>query len=130
MNDESAEGERPEQDFEIVEVDVDQYLTDEQRSWPVGVGRRPVQEFAIEEPLPALEVRGPGVRLPALVDVLSEQETTLGGTGLSLVRQTTDNGTVRVTLLPRSVEGARGRLESVAKWAATAFGSEVAVTVV
>ena len=129
MKDEAAEGERPEQDFEIVEVDVDQYLTDEQRSWPVVECDRPEEEFAIEEPLPALDVRGPGGRLPALVDVLSEQEASLGGSGLDLARQTTDNGTVRATLLPRSVEGARGRLERVARWAA-AYGSEVVVTVV
>jgi hypothetical protein len=114
---------------------VTQYLTDEQKSWPVGVGRRPEEEFAIEEPLPALDVRVTGGagsaegRLPALVNVLSEQEVTLGGNGLDVTRKTTDNGGARATLVPRLVDGARGRLERVAKWAA-AFGSEVAVTVV
>lgn len=130
-DDEGVEGQRPEQDFEIVEVDVDRYLTDEQRSWPVVECQRPEQEFAIEEPLPALNVRlsGAGARLSALVDVFSDQEAALGGSGLDVARQATHDGTATATLLPRSVEGARGRLERVARWAA-AFGSEVAVTVV
>lgn len=87
MKDEFAEGRRPEQDFEIVDVDVSAHLTDEQKSWPVGVGRRPDEEFAIEEPLPALAVRVHGGatpaegRLPAVVEVLSEQEVALGAAG-------------------------------------------------
>lgn len=125
----SGEGERPEQDFEIVEVDLKPYLTDEQRSWPVGVGQRPEEEFAIEEPLPALNVCASGGRLPALVSIFSDQEAALGGSGLEVARQASENGHVRATLLPRSVEGARGRLERVARWAA-ALGPEVAVTVV
>ena len=129
MTDEQSRNEYPEEEFEIVEVDLTPYLTDEQKSWPLVRCESAEEEFAIEEPLPALDVRGPGGRLPALVDVLSEQETSLGGSGLDLARQTTDNGTVRATLLPRSVEGARGRLERVARWAA-AYGSEVVVTVV
>jgi hypothetical protein len=106
MNGEPYEGRRPEEDFEIIEVDMTPHLTDEQKSWPVGVGRRPEEEFAIEEPLPALAVSVHGGatpaegRLPAVVEVLSEQEVALGGSGLE-----------------------------VARWAA-AFGSEVAVTVV
>ena len=135
MSTASAEGRRPEQDFEIVEVDLRPHLTDEQKSWPVGVGRRPEEEFAIEEPLPALAVRvavtsaPPERQLPALVNLFSDQETALGGTGLEVSRQSTENGDVRATLIPRSIEGARGRLERVAKWAA-ALAPEVAVSVV
>jgi hypothetical protein len=135
MNDEPMEGERPEQDFEIVEVDLTPYLTEEQKSWPVGVGRRPEQEFAIEELLPALSVcvRGGATpaegRLPAVVEVLSEQEVALGGSGLEVTGRGSQNGSAVARLVPRSTEGARGRLERVARWAA-AFGSEVAVTVV
>lgn len=133
MNDEPAEGQRPEQDFEIVEVDLTPYLTDEQKSWPVGVGERPEQDFAIEEPLPALDVRvsggPPERRLPALVTLFSDQEAALGGSGLEVAREVTENGHARATLLPRSTDGARGRLERVARWAAV-LGPEVAVTVV
>ncbi|AWM37789.1 hypothetical protein GobsT_41900 [Gemmata obscuriglobus] len=129
MTGEPAEGQRPDEDFEIVEVDVGRYLTDEQRAWPVGVGQRPEQEFAIEGPLPALSVRAPEARLAALVSVLSEQETKLGGSGLELAHRARDANGVRATLVPRRVEGARTRFELIARWAA-AFGSEVAVTVV
>lgn len=130
MSGKSGGGRRPEQDFEIVEVDCTPYLTNEQKSWPVGVGQRPEHEFAIEEPLPALDVRAAGGRLPALVVLFSDQEAALGGTGLEVSRQVAERDGVRATLVPRSVEGARGRLERVAKWAALAFGSEAAVTVV
>jgi hypothetical protein len=135
MNGEPYEGRRPEEDFEIIEVDMTPHLTDEQKSWPVGVGRRPEEEFAIEEPLPALAVSVHGGatpaegRLPAVVEVLSEQEVALGGSGLEVARRTAQNGSAGATLLPRSIPGARGRLERLARWAA-AFGSEVAVTVV
>jgi hypothetical protein len=135
MNGGSAEGRRPEEDFEIVEVDLTRYLTDEQKSWLVGIGRRPEEEFAIEEPLPALTVRVHGSetpaegRLPAVVEVLSEQEVALGGSGLEVTGRTAQNGSAIATLVPRSVDGARGRLERVARWAA-AFGPEVAVRVV
>jgi hypothetical protein len=111
------------------------FPTDEQKSWPVGVGRRPEEEFAIEEPLSALTV---GVRagatpaeerLPTLVEVLSEQEVALGGGGLEGARRTVQNGTAGATLLPRLIPGARGRFERMAKWAAP-FGPDIAVTVV
>lgn len=136
MNEEPAEGQRPEQDFEIVEVDLTPCLTDEQKTWPVVECRRPEQEFAIEEPLPALDVRLNDSALivehmlPTLVRGLSNHEAALGGAGLDVSRQVTESGQIRVTLIPRSVEGARGRLERVARWAATALGSETAVTVV
>ncbi len=42
----------------------------------------------------------------------------------------TENDRIRTTLVPRSVTGARERLERVAQWAALALGSETAVTVV
>lgn len=129
MNDEPTDNEYAEEDFEIVEVDVDRYLTDEQRSWPVVECEPAEEEFAIEEPLPALDVRASGGRLPALVSLFSDQEATLGGSGLEVARQASENGHVRATLLPRSVDGARTRLEHVARWAA-ALGPEVAVTVV
>lgn len=129
MNDEPAEGQRPFEDFEIIEIGVDRYLTAEQRSWPVGVGQRPEEEFAIEEPLPALTVRAPDAHLAALLSVLSEQETKLGGSGLEVTHRAADASGARATLVPRQLEGARGRLEVMARWTA-AFGSEVAVTVV
>jgi hypothetical protein len=135
MNAEPGEGRRPEEDFEIIEVDMTRYLTDEEKMWPVGVGRRPEQEFAIEEPLPALSVCVHGGatpaegRLPVVVAVLSEQEVALGGSGLEVTSRGSQNGSAVAQLVPRLAEGARGRLERVAKWAA-AFGSEVAVTVV
>ncbi|MBN9117964.1 MAG: hypothetical protein J0I06_02150 [Planctomycetes bacterium] len=59
--------------------------------------------------------------------MLSEQEAALGGSGLDASHATADG--LRAILVPRSIEGARGRLERVARWAA-AFGSEVAVSVV
>ena len=134
MKDEDGVGRRPEEDFEIVEIDTDAYLTAEQKSWPVGVGRRPEEAFAIEEPLPVLDVRVTGTapaeqRLPALVSVFSDQEAALGGSGLDVSRQVTENGHTRATLVPRSAEGARERLTRVAQWA-TALGPDVAVTVV
>jgi hypothetical protein len=135
MNNESGAGRRPEEDFEIVEVDLTTHLTEQQQSWPVGVGRRPEEEFAIEEPLPALTVRvhsgaAPAEgRLLAVVAVLSEWEVLLGGGGLEVACQFARNSTAVATLVPRMVPGARERLERVARWAA-AFGSEVAVTVV
>jgi hypothetical protein len=136
MTTEPERGEYPEEEFEIVEVDVTPYLTDEQKSWPVVRCESAEQEFAIEEPLPALDVRlGNSVLvteglLPALVRALSNQEAALGGTGLDVSRQVTENGRTRTTLVPRSVEGARERLERVAQWAAWALGSETAVTAV
>lgn len=130
MSEKYAEAEGPEEDFEIVEVNVSDYLTDEQKSWPVVSCESAAEEFAIEEPLPALDVRAAGGRLPALVVLFSDQEAALGGTGLEVSRQVAERDGVRATLVPRSVEGARGRLERVAKWAALAFGSEAAVTVV
>jgi hypothetical protein len=135
MTSDPSRNEYPEEEFEIIEIDVTPFLTEEQKTWPVVRCETAAEEFALEEPLPALTVRvnggttSPEGRLPAVVAVLSEQEVALGGSGLEIARQSTDNGAVRATLIPRSVEGARGRLERVARWA-TAFGSEVAVTVV
>jgi hypothetical protein len=135
MNNESGAGRRPDEDFEIIEVDLTPHLTEEQKSWPVGVGRRPEEEFAIEEPLPALTVCVHGGtapaegRLPAVVAVLSDQDVALGGSGLEVTGRSARNGAETVWLVPRMLPGARERLERVARWAA-AFGSEVAVTVV
>jgi hypothetical protein len=136
MNTEPSEAERPEEEFEIVEIDVTPFLTDEQRSWPVVRCERPEEEFAIEEPLPALNVRVHGGatpaegRLPVVVGVLSEQEVLLGGSGLEMSLRSAQNGTVMATLVPRTLEGARGRFERLARWWAAASGSEAAVTVV
>jgi hypothetical protein len=135
MSVEPSEGQRPEEEFEIVEIDVAPFLTAEQRSWPVVRCDRPEEEFAIEEPLPALAVSVHGGatpaegRLPTLVEVLSDQDVALGGGGLEVARRTVRNGTAGATLVPRLIPGARGRFERMAKWAA-AFGPEVAVTVV
>jgi hypothetical protein len=135
VTNEPSRNEYPEEEFEIVEIDVTPFLTEEQRSWPVVRCETAEEEFAIEQPVPALTVcvRGGATpaegRLPTVVEVLSEQEVALGGSGLEVTGRTAQNGSAVATLLPRSISGARGRLERVAKWAA-AFGSEVAVTVV
>jgi hypothetical protein len=135
MTNEPSRNEYPEEEFELIEIDVTPFLTDEQKSWPVVRSDRPEEEFAIEEPLPALTVRvhggtGPAEgRLPTLVEVLSEQEVALGGGGLEVTGRTAQNGTAGVTLVPRLIPGARDRLARMAKWAAV-FGSDVAVTVV
>ena len=127
--------EYPEEEFEIVEIDVTPFLTEEEKSWPVVRCENAAEEFAIEEPLPALTVLVHGGatpaerRLPAVIEILSDQEAALGGSGLEVSRRASQNGSLTATLVPRLLEGARGRLERVAKWAA-AFGSEVAVTVV
>src|SRR5262245_51580687 len=99
------------------------------------VGRRPEEESATEEPLPALVVRlrSSGLSseelLPSLLRFLSNHEVTLGGTGLEVSRQVAENGHTLTTLVPRSVDGARERLERVAQRAAQVLGSETAVTV-
>ena len=135
MTSEPMRNEHPEEEFEIVEIDCTPYLTEEQKSWPVVRCESAEEEFAIEEPLPALTVRVQGGkataegRLPAVIEVLSEQEVALGGGGLEVTRRAAQNGIVVATLVPRHADGARRRLERVAKWAAV-FGSEVAVTVV
>jgi hypothetical protein len=47
MSDENlGEGIRPEENFEIIEVDCSAYLTEEQRSWPIGESLRPEEDFA------------------------------------------------------------------------------------
>gem|GEM_PF-6787859 len=134
MTTEPTGNEYPEEEFEIVEIDLTPFLTEEQKAWPVVRSESAEEEFAIEEPLPALTVlvhngKTPAEgRLPTVVEVLSEQETALGGGGLEVTRRALQNGSVSATLIPRLLEGARGRLEQVARWA-TALGSDVAVTV-
>jgi hypothetical protein len=61
MTDESEEGQHPEEDFEIVEIDVTPFLTEEQKKWPIVESEYPEEDFAIEEVLPVL------VLTPALV---------------------------------------------------------------
>jgi hypothetical protein len=136
MTTEPSRNEYPEEEFEIIEIDVTPFLTEEQKSWPVVRREAAEEEFAIEEPLPVLSVQlsSPGLGsaelLPGVVRALSNYEAALGGTGLEVSSQATENGRTLTTLVPRSVEGARERLERVAQWAAMALGSETAVTVV
>jgi hypothetical protein len=136
MTTEPSRNEYPEEEFEIIEIDVTPFLTEEQKSWPVVRREAAEEEFAIEEPLPVLSVQlsSPGLGsaelLPGVVRALSNYEAALGGTGLDVSSQATENGRTLTTLVPRSVEGARERLERVAQWAAMALGSETAVTVV
>ena len=132
MNTEPGRGEYPEEEFEIVEVDLTPHLTEEQKSWPVGIGRRPEEEFAIEEPLPALDVRVTGTpegRLPGLVSVFSDQETAPRRERVG-TRPSGDGERRHPRDAPAAIDRrCPRRLERVAKWAA-AFGPEVAVTVV
>jgi hypothetical protein len=113
------------EDFEIVELDQNTHLTDEERSWPVT---ELVQEedFAIEEPLPVL-VMTPTLGhtndqekgFPTLITAVSNYEVSLGGEGLHLfdLQHTNElNGNGSIALIPWKADGARGRLEQVARW--------------
>jgi hypothetical protein len=132
---EPSRNEYPEEDIEIVEIDCTPYLTEEQKSWPVVRSASAEEEFAIEEPLPALDVSVNDIpmvvegMLPALLRSLSNFETRLGGTGFEVSPPVAENGRLRMRLVPRSVEGARERVSRVAQWAAEAW-SDSLVTVV
>jgi hypothetical protein len=117
---------RPDENFEIIEVDCSVYLTEEQRSWPIGEGLRPEENFALEEPLPVLVLTPTSGKtheqekgFPALVAAVSNYEVLLGGEGLHLFDRshpTGLNGNGSITLVPLKADGARGRLEQVARW--------------
>ncbi len=138
MNDnEPSEGMRPEEDFEIIEIDVTPYLTEEQKKWPIGEGLRPEEDFAIEEvlPVPALVLtvslgQSNGVleveHLSAAIAAASECEVGFGGSGLDERDRRTANGTATLTLVPRTLDGARERLAQVARIAAGFAGTKAA----
>jgi hypothetical protein len=126
VNDEPQDGQYPEEDFEIIEIDLAPILTDEQRSWPIGESIYPEEDFAIEEPLPMLVMTLSGNDsnekdrgFPALVAAVSNYEVSLGGEGLHLFDHphlNGLNGNGSITLIPWKVDGARDRLEQVARW--------------
>jgi hypothetical protein len=125
MNGDEANFTTPPEEFEFVEIDLNSQLTDEERSWPV-VELIQEEDFAIEEPLPVLVIapasgepneqeRG----FPALVAAVSNYEVSLGGEGLHLFDHPHANGlngNGSITLIPWKADGARDRLEQVARW--------------
>ena len=126
MSDEPQEGEYPEEDFEIIELETDPFLTEEQKSWPVVESEYSQDDFAIEEPLPVLlvtpadgHVAGDAGQVPALVEATSAYEVSLGGGGLRVFDSPRPAGVDRngaIALVPWKAEGARDRLERVAAW--------------
>ncbi len=126
-DDEPGEGLRPEEDFEIVEVDLTPYLTEEQRSWPVGEGLRPEEDFAIEEavPIPMLKL-AVAADPDAAAAAASDCEAGLGGTGLDERGRRTADGVTTLTLVPRTFDGAAERLARVARIAAGLAGTRSA----
>jgi hypothetical protein len=115
MNDDDANFTTPPEDFEIIEVDCEPFLTEEQRSWPV-VDLIQEEDFAIEEPLPVLLVTPTSgdpneteKGFPALIAAVSDYEVSLGGEGLHLFDTPRPNGVERngsIALSPWKAEGA------------------------
>jgi hypothetical protein len=139
-HDEPQEGRRPEEDIEIFEIDVTPYLKPEHRTLPIREGQRPEEDFAIEEsvPLPALvlmvdlrQTNGtPEIeRLAAAVASASECEAGFGGSGLDERDRRTRDGLMTLTLVPRTLEGARERLMRVARIAAGFAGTKTAYAI-
>ena len=117
----------PEEDFAIVEVDCFEYLSEEQKKWPV-VQWIQREEFAIEEPLPALVLNfhatpaatglsaaGPDP-IPALLTCISDYEKGIGGNGLQFAEETAPPGHVRYRGSPLEPQGAKDRLRKVAEF--------------
>ncbi len=140
MTDEPQEGQYPEEDFEIVEIDVTPYLTEEQKKWPISEGQYPEEDFAIEEatPVPALvltvdlrQTNGTpeAERISAAVTSASDCEAGFGGSGLDERNRRTRDGLATLTLVPRTLEGARERLARVARIAAGFAGTKTAYAI-
>jgi hypothetical protein len=125
MNGNEANFITPPEDFEIVEIDLHSQLTDEERSWPV-VELVQNEDFAIEEPLPVLVMTPTFANtneqekgFPTLIAAVSNYEVSLGGEGLHLFDRphpTELNGNGSIALVPWKADGARSRLEQVARW--------------
>jgi hypothetical protein len=139
-NGEPQEGRRPEEDIELFEIDVTPYLKPEHRTLPIREGQRPEEDFAIEEvvPLPALvlmvdlrQTNGTPEteRLAAAVESASECEAGFGGSGLDERDRRTCDGLATLTLVPRTLEGARERLTRVARIASGFAGTRTAYAI-
>jgi hypothetical protein len=140
MTDEPQEGQYPEEEFEIVEIDVTPFLTEEQKLWPIVESEYPEEDFAIEEavPVPALvlmvdlrQTNGTPEteRLAAAVESASECEAGFGGSGLDERDRRTCDGLATLTLVPRTLEGARERLTRVARIASGFAGTRTAYAI-
>jgi hypothetical protein len=138
MNDDEKNFTTPPEDFEMIEVDVNAFLTEEQRSWPVVSWEMPEQDFASEVlfprlvltlELPAVNGRMDTERLSAVVTSASECEAGFGGSGLDEWGRQAANGTATLTLVPRTLLGARERLTRVARIAAGFAGTKTASVV-
>ena len=122
-----GKAEFPEEEFEVVEVDLTPVLTPEQRAYPRGKATFPEEEFAIEEPIPALDLTldltsrpgggqtGPTEAVNHLIEAVSELERLHGGAGVSVGSVELGLGTARVRAVPTELSGARERLGRVAK---------------
>ena len=125
MNSDETNYTRLPEEFEIVELDQKTHLTDEERRWPIT---ELVQEedFAIEEPLPVLvmtltlgRTNDQEKGFPTLITAVSNYEVSLGGDGLHLLdpqHSNESNGNGSIALIPWKADGARDRLEQVARW--------------
>ncbi len=130
----------PEEDFEIVEVDCFQYLTEEQKKWPVLQWTQN-EEFAIEEPVPSLVLNfdAPPTPngltsttpdpIPTLLNCISEYEKGIGGNGLHFTQEASAEGHVRFRGSPLVLEGARNRLHKVAEFVSLISAANAAADV-
>jgi hypothetical protein len=119
----------PPEDFEIVDLDPTSDLPEDQQSWPVA-DLIQKEDFAIEEILPMLVLTPTqrreagasngvpaGDQLAAFVEAVSVYEQSLGGEGLHVFDPVPPVGPNCVALVPWKADGARDRLEQVARWA-------------
>ena len=114
----------PEEDFEIVELDCFEYLTEEQKKWPVMQATQD-EDFADDEPLPSLVLHFSAKAaaheispnpVPTLLSCISDYEKGIGGSGLQFARESATAGHVRYRGSPLEPLGAKDRLRRVAEF--------------